>query len=159
MQSQFKRCTLQLGRHKKTNGSYSAVEIVGQATMKDPDHMYWNRRLSVITRTVIVMRIVGVDVGLNATEDHLANKIFGSNGDVFNLKSGFERCSHGAMRIQPVTNNAIIGLDGVYTVNLSSTIINGSKAGKIIDLVMAKATKDFGISPFKLANHIMFCFP
>jgi hypothetical protein len=63
------------------------------------------------------------DKATNATEAELSNKVFGGNGDVLNLKSQFNRCSNGQVQFEPLTSNTIVGPDGVYTVNLPSTIV------------------------------------
>lgn len=121
--------------------------------------MFWNRNLAAVVRKVLVIRIVAQDAQTTATESQLANKIFGANGDALNLKSVYDKCSDGAMIMQPVSGNSMIGTDGVYTVSLPTTVVAGSDASDIVAAAIAKATSTLGKAPSLLANHVMFCIP
>jgi Gametolysin peptidase M11 len=115
--------------------------------------------LSTGKRTVIVLRIVGRDAATSATEAQLADDIFGANGDGLNLKTGYDRCSYGQLQIEPLTTNARIGPDGVYTVKLPNIIIAGKSRDAVYNAALAQATADLGVAPNFLANHVMFCIP
>jgi hypothetical protein len=106
-----------------------------------------------------VLRIVGKDTATTANEAQLADDIFGASGDALNLKSGFDRCSYGQLRFEPLTTNPTIGPDGVYTVSLPNTIVTGSDNFVVSDAALAKATQDLGTSPNLLADHVMICIP
>ena len=124
----------------------------------DPSDFSWNRNLASNVRTILVIRIVAKDAATTATEAELSDKIFGANGDAFNLKVAFNQCSHGEMLMQPVSNSKI-GPDGVYTVSLPNLEVTGRDASDIVDEAIAKATNDLGIAPSEFANHVMFCIP
>ena len=110
-------------------------------------------------RTVIVLRIVGKDVATSATEAQLADDIFGVGGDGLNLRTGYAKCSYGQLQVEPLTTNALIGSDGVYTVNLPNTVVVGATSNTIYNAALAQATANLGVAPYLLANHFMFCIP
>ena len=148
----------QLGRHKENRnirGSGSS-----QGNMTDPSDLFWNRKLLTTgKRTVIVIRIKAKDAATTATEAQLADDIFGASGDRWNLKTGYAQCSYGQLQFEPLTTNAHIGRDGVYTVNLPNTIVRGKSREVICNAALAKATADLGKAPHLLANHVMVCIP
>jgi hypothetical protein len=129
--------------------------------MIDPSNGFWNRNLQTSTvKKVLVLRVVAQDKQTTATEAQLANKIFGASGDAINLKSLYNQCSSGQLQFEPQTNNALIGTDGVYTVNLPNTIVSGADDGIIREAVLAQAVKDFGnVALNKVANYVMICLP
>ena len=88
----------QLGRHKTRRQIGGSASVEGNR--RDSVDLYWNRRqliLSTGKRTVMVIRIQAKDAKTSATEAQLADDIFGASGEVFNLKTGFDRCSHGQL--------------------------------------------------------------
>ena len=110
-------------------------------------------------RTVIVLRIVGRDAATSATEAQLADYIFGIGGDGLNLRTGYAQCSYGQLQVEPLTSNALIGSDGVYTVHLPDTVVMGATSSMVYNAALAQATADLGVAPYLLANHVMFCIP
>jgi hypothetical protein len=129
--------------------------------MIDPSDRFWNRNLQAVdVRKVLVIRIVASDAQTTATEAELANKIFGASGDVLNLKSLYNQCSNGQLQFEPQTTNDLIGTDGVYTVNLPTTVVTNAKDSTIKDAALAKASQDFGgVALNTLANHVIVCIP
>jgi Gametolysin peptidase M11 len=130
--------------------------------MLDPSDRFWNRNLqqAVDVRKVLVLRIVASDAQTTATEAELANKIFGASGDVINLKSLYNQCSNGQLQFEPQTNNDLIGTDGVYTVNLPTTVVTDADDSTIKDAALAKASQDFGgVALNTIANHVIVCIP
>ena len=148
----------QLGRRKKKRnlrGSASSHEnAIDRASMSESRHL-----LSTGRQTVIVIRIVAVDAATTATEAQLSDDIFGTSGDVLNLKSGYNKCSYGQLQLEPLTTNPRIGTDGVYTVHLRNTFVVGASSSTVYDAAVAQATTDLGKSPNLVADHVMFCIP
>jgi hypothetical protein len=149
--------TSQLGRHKTRRQIRGSTSVKGNT--RDPDDLYWNRRQLVSTgkRTVMVIRIQAKDAKTSVTEAQLADDIFGASGDVFNLKTGFDRCSYGQLQFEPLTNTFLSG--GVYTVNLPTTTVKNNARDVIFNAAIAQATLDFGKAPHLLANHVIVCIP
>jgi hypothetical protein len=127
----------------------------------DPAGSFGNRKLASVVKKVLVLRIVASDIETNATEAELSNKIFGTSGDVLNLKSQYNRCSNGQIQFEPLTTNNIVGPDGVYTVNLPSAIVTNASDVAIRDAAVDKATRDLagGTALKNVADHVMICIP
>ena len=106
-----------------------------------------------------MIRIVAIDSATTASEAQLSDDIFGTSGDGLNLKSGYNKCSYGQLLFEPLSTNARIGTDGVYTVYLRNTYVAGSSGDMVYDAALAQATADLGKSPNLLADHVMFCIP
>jgi hypothetical protein len=117
------------------------------------------RKLQTGTKTVLVIRAIAFDASTTASEAMLSNAIFGTSGDVVNLKSQYAQCSDGKLHFQPLTTNTLVGTDGVYTVNLPTTIVNGSYNSKIQDIITEKAASDLGGPLESIADHVMLCMP
>ena len=129
--------------------------------MMDPIDLYWNRRQLISTgkRTVMVIRIQAKDAATTASEAQLADDIFGASGDVFNLKTGYDRCSYGQLQFEPLTNNSVVQSGGVHTVNLPATTVKNNAREVVFDAAIAQATINLGKEPRLLANHVMVCIP
>ena len=127
--------------------------------MWDRDDSGRSRILAIFEKTVIVIRVVAKDSATTASEVELADDIFGANGDLLNLKSGYDSCSNGLIRFQPLSTNNLIGPDGVLTVNLPDTTISGASDEDILNDVLRQATKGLLTHPSLLADHVMVCIP
>jgi hypothetical protein len=112
----------------------------------DPSDVFWTRNLVADVRTVVVMRIVARDSATTASEAQLADKIFGTSGDLVNLKSRFDECSDGQMLMKPLTTNSDIGTDGVYTINLPNYDVIGVDAQIVIGVALSAARTTLGCS-------------
>ncbi|KAI2496202.1 Gametolysin peptidase M11 [Fragilaria crotonensis] len=142
-------------KHRNLRGSESSLaNAMDRTSMARGRHL-----LSTGRRTVIVIRIVAIDSATTASEAQLSDDIFGTNGDGLNLKSGYNKCSYGQLQFEPMSTNARIGTDGVYTVYLRNTYVVGSSGDMVYDAALAQATADLGKSPNLLADHVMFCIP
>jgi Gametolysin peptidase M11 len=154
----YTRNPSQIGRRKKhrnLRGSESSLaNAMDRTSMARDRHL-----LSTGRRTVIVIRIVAIDSATTASEAQLSDDIFGTSGDGLNLKSGYNKCSYGQLLFEPLSTNARIGTDGVYTVYLRNTYVAGSSGDMVYDAALAQATADLGKSPNLLADHVMFCIP
>jgi hypothetical protein len=110
------------------------------------------------TKRVLVIRAVASDRSTTASESTLSDDIFGTLGDVVNLKSQYSRCSDGKLQFTPVTTNSLVGTDGVYTVNLPTTIVSGATDSVIKDAMVNQATADLGTLT-NIADYVMLCLP
>jgi hypothetical protein len=59
---------------------------------------------------------------------------------------------------EPLTTNSLVGTDGVYTVNIPSTVVAGAADGDIVTAMVDKATADLG-SLTTLVDYVMVCVP
>jgi hypothetical protein len=122
------------------------------------DHLL-DRKLQTVTKTVLVLRAVANDTTTSASESELSDDIFGTSGDALNLKSQYASCSDGKLQFQPLITNNLVGVDGVYTVNLPSTIVTGATRETIRDAMINQAATDLGARLNTIANHVMVCIP
>jgi hypothetical protein len=120
--------------------------------------MIWNRKLQTVVKKVLVIRAVALDRSTTATEAQLSDDIFGTAGDAINLKSQYQACSDGKLVFEPVTTNALVGTDGVYTVTLPTTNVTGATDSTIRTAMVNKATADLG-SLTSVADYVMLCLP
>jgi hypothetical protein len=147
----------QLGRQKLRDANEESAH--NQKSVWDNDDSYRSRNLAAVVKTVVVIRVVAKDSATTASETQLADDIFGANGDVLNLKSGFNRCSNGLLQFEPLSTNNLIGSDGVLTVNIPNTSILGASDENVLNDVLNEATLRLGIPPSRLADHVMICIP
>jgi hypothetical protein len=126
--------------------------------ISDPSDLIWNRNLASVVKKVLVLRIEASDKSTTASETQLADDVFGAAGDVLNLKSQYNQCSYGQLQFEPVTSNAIIGSDGVYTVSLPTTVVTGAADNPIAWAAVNKAQAELGTLT-NIANHVMVCMP
>jgi hypothetical protein len=143
----------QFGRRKKKTKAHSQTRI------RNPSDVFWRRNLRTGVKTVLVVRIIAKDARTTATEAQLADDIFGTNGDGWNLKSGYDQCSYGQLKFEPLTTHTKVGPDGIYTVSIPNTAVKGVADSKVVNAALAQVTADLGVSPNLLANHVMFCLP
>jgi hypothetical protein len=106
----------------------------------------------------LVLRVVASDAETTATETELADAIFGASGDAFNLQSQYKACSYDQLQFNAVTSNTDVGLDGVYTVNLPTTVVNGAADSVIREAARDEATLRLGTLT-DIADHVMVCLP
>ena len=116
------------------------------------------RNLANVVKKVLVLRVVAKDSATTATETELADDIFGASGDVVNLQSQYKACSYDLLQFNAVTSNTDVGLDGVYTVNLPNTVVNGAADRTIKEAARDEATLRLGTLT-DIADHVMVCLP
>jgi len=73
-----------------------------------------SRRLTTGTKTVLVVRVVANDSSTTSSADQLSDSVFGTNGDLVNLKTQYAACSHNQLQFQPATG---IGITNGKTVH------------------------------------------
>ena len=104
------------------------------------------------------MRVEASDASTTATAGELSDDIFGNGNDLRNLKSQYSACSYNQMNFKKATGQAGI-VDGVYTVSLPTTTVNGVDDGTIRNAVTSKLQSDFGTSASNVADYVMLCLP
>ena len=150
-------CFFQLGRHGKERTPHRH-RVKSSVYAKDRAEFKGNRKLQATKRTVLVIRIKAKDAVTTASEAQLADDIFGTRGDAFNLRSGYEQCSGGQMLIQPFVDHPLAS-NGVYTVHLPNTNVSGASDVYLREASLAQAKTDLGTHPYDLADHVMVCIP
>ena len=112
-------------------------------------------------KSVVAVKVVVSDGAYHQSEDHLRNKVFGTNGDVFNLKSAYAQCSANQLDFYPkentVGNGASIN-NGVVTIELSSEEVADGDA-TIRNAVTAKLQDVFDNDLTSVADYWMYCLP
>ena len=90
-----------------------------------------NRRLTQANRSIVAMRITNAgQADPSESNSALADSIFGSNGDSYNLKNGYNSCTYGQLTFSEGTGNGVIDV---------STATSNKKDTEITDAALAKA--------------------
>ena len=113
-------------------------------------------------KSVVAVRVVVSDGEYSNNEDYLRNKVFGTKGDEFNLKSAYAQCSDNQLIFNPrksmSANGASIN-NGVLTIELSDMRVRDGESA-IRNAVTAKIKQLFGIGSLRdVANYWMYCIP
>jgi len=104
------------------------------------------RNLSTSTgeKKVLVVRIIVNDSQTGITKAELSDEIFGTSGDPFNLKVGYDQCSYGKMTIVLTIDPSVVEQQSnpitekdVYEVTIAINVI-GASDGVVRDAVSAK---------------------
>eukprot|EP00551_Chaetoceros_affinis_P003807 CAMPEP_0203661788 /NCGR_PEP_ID=MMETSP0088-20131115/59787_1 /ASSEMBLY_ACC=CAM_ASM_001087 /TAXON_ID=426623 /ORGANISM="Chaetoceros affinis, Strain CCMP159" /LENGTH=774 /DNA_ID=CAMNT_0050524481 /DNA_START=1 /DNA_END=2326 /DNA_ORIENTATION=+ len=119
-----------------------------------------SRNLAVLgDRSVLAIRVVGLDIATTASETVISEEIFGTTGaDQFNLKTGYTQCSNGDLNFLPTPDEPARSItNGVYTVFLNENI-SGLKNSELQTKVVNQATADLGTLNTQF-DHVMLCLP
>ena len=117
------------------------------------------RRLSTLattgTKAILAVRVTVKNLGspeLSAAE--ISNRIFGTDGDLVNLKSQYEGCSKGRLEIMPaISDDHQEIVDGVLELTIDA---NGSTDDRVIsDLANNYVKARYA----NIADHWMLCLP
>lgn len=108
------------------------------------------------TRSVLAIHVTAKDTQTTASPETLSDKIFGVDGDQDNLVSGFDRCSHGKLKIAPAEHQLVT--NGVYAVEVDMKM-KGVEEFDARSAVIAKVEADMGVSLANFFSHIMVCLP
>lgn len=142
-----------------------------ELTLDDADFSNARRLAGVKTlgvRSVLVIR-VATNAGGSVTstpKTQLANAIFGTLGDEYNLKTWFDRCSHGLLQFEPYegTFNGESITGGVMDVSINAA--NGLGAEYVHQLMMDAVEAALGIANLEHESaatlgidHFMFVLP
>ena len=95
---------------------WSAVSQVGQDTAIIGDVFERDGRnlAGGFIKKVLVLRVVASDEETTATEEKLADDIFGASGDAVNLQSQYKACSNDKLQFNAVESNTEVGGDSNY---------------------------------------------
>eukprot|EP00985_Skeletonema_marinoi_P008997 scaffold4107_cov224-Skeletonema_marinoi.AAC.9 len=104
-------------------------------------------------KTVVAVRVVAANNAAynKANEAGLSDDVFGTNGDAFNLKTGYEQCSHGQLTINPGGSDYGIN-NGVATITVDTAASSGNDEA-MRNAVTAQINAQFGVSnPTEIAD-------
>lgn len=114
-------------------------------------------------KTVLVVRVVATNDATTGTQEFLSDSVFGTNGDVVNLKTQTNLCSHGELTYAAAPNRSSVDdvrngiTDGATTVSIDIATSAGDSA--VRNAVTAELESQFGTYPSNLADHVMYCVP
>lgn len=104
-------------------------------------------------KNVLVLRVQALDGATSSSEDELTDNIFGTFGDVFNLKTGYIGCSYDQLKFLPTADHS----NGVYTVQVSQNLAS-STMSQVENAVIAAATTALGDLESQY-DYVMICTP
>jgi hypothetical protein len=103
------------------------------------------------TKTVVAVRVIAAaNAAYGYSEATLSDEVFGTSGDGFNLKKGYEQCSRGQLTINPGGSAKGI-VNGVTTITVATDVTQGDV--EMRNAVTAAINTKFGVSnPTAIAN-------
>ena len=114
-------------------------------------------------KKVVAVIVKTNDYVYEGTEDDLRGHVFGLNsdggsiGNTFDLSSGYEQCSYGAITFSPLDTQ--VGIDnGVVTVTVDMDAVE-SQSIAIRKAAITKLKEMFGDDIIDTAHYWMFCIP
>lgn len=114
--------------------------------------------------SVLVVRVVASNAYTSASEQQLANSIFGNdsqNPQVINMRSQYAACSHSKLQfIEAADRNGKSSRirRGATTVQVDVSTTQGDRVMR--NAITLKLNDEFGVSrPDELADHVMYCLP
>lgn len=119
-----------------------------------------------MTRRVLAIRVIASDTATSSSVDNLSSNIFGTGGiDNINLKSRYEACSNGDLKMEPFEGSTSTGISipgnsfasGVVEVTIPNTV-NGASHSTIRTAATNAATALLGDLPSQF-HHVMICIP
>ena len=107
-------------------------------------------------KKIVALRVID-SRGVGPTDDvaTISDKLFGTGGDVYNLKSRYQECSFGKMVFEPVEGDGFVGGVAEVHVDVSS---EGAERVAFMNAVLTAATQAFGALNPKY-DHVAFVFP
>jgi hypothetical protein len=110
-----------------------------------------HRNLVTGIRKTLIIRAIASDTATTSSESTLSTS-------VSSILVRYSRCSEAQLQFQPITDNALIGSDGAYTVNITTTTVNGASFDSISNAVLNQATSDLGTLS-NIVDHVIICLP
>ena len=103
------------------------------------------------TRTVVAVRVIAAgNVAYGYSEATLSDEVFGTNGYSFNLKKGYDQCSHNQLTINP-GGSAYGIVNGVTTITVANAVTQGDV--EMRNAVTAAINSAFGVTtPTAIVN-------
>eukprot|EP00545_Synedropsis_sp_CCMP1620_P006689 CAMPEP_0119029482 /NCGR_PEP_ID=MMETSP1176-20130426/40541_1 /TAXON_ID=265551 /ORGANISM="Synedropsis recta cf, Strain CCMP1620" /LENGTH=760 /DNA_ID=CAMNT_0006985829 /DNA_START=47 /DNA_END=2329 /DNA_ORIENTATION=- len=164
---------IQLGNRGNGNG-YGNRKGNGFSNAENEGDDFYNansgRRLAQLgAKSLLVVRFEIQDATTTSSETALSDSIFGTSGDPVNLKSQYARCSYNQFTFEMATDTshdrgALIGDDGVYTMNMPTMSIKdaagvGVDSSVIRNAAATQGAEEFGKALSDVADYTMFCLP
>ena len=115
-------------------------------------------------KKVFVIRADAPDASTSSSIDEISDKVFGTYGDILNLKSQFVACSYDEPTFEPVSDtfNGYNFVSGVGQVTIE-TSVQGVENSVIRDAMIAAANAKYGDLQSKVTNgeidYVMLCLP
>jgi len=119
---------------------------------------------SQVTKKVLVLRANAPDASTTSTTSQISDKIFGTDGDSYNLKSHYAACSYNELLFEPFSGdmNGETIVAGVGEVTLASNIV-GVDRNVVKQSMLDAADEKYGDLSTKIANdeldYVMLCLP
>jgi hypothetical protein len=111
-------------------------------------------------RKVLVVRVLTPDAAPTSNLNQIRNFVFGTNGDISNLKERFNSCSYGETLMEPfngtTTTNKRVTM-GAYQMNITQKA-KGVNDDTVVEAAKARLTALLGDLPSQF-NHVMLCLP
>jgi hypothetical protein len=107
------------------------------------------------TRSVLVVRVVALDSSTSSNQTVLSNRIFGTYGDMMNLRTGYQACSFGQLQLVPSANTKAV--NGVVSVSIALNV-KGVDPSIVENAVITSLTSLVG-NPQSQFDHVMLCLP
>ena len=113
-----------------------------------------------VSRTVLAVRIVASDAATTSSATEISDKIFGTDGDIVNLKTRFAACSYGEITIDPFIGISASGYEisnGVVEVTIPNNATDTRRT--TIGNAALSALKTLVGEIYFQFDHIMLCLP
>jgi hypothetical protein len=113
-----------------------------------------------VSRTVIAVRIIASDAATASSVTEISDNIFGTDGDIVNLKTRYAACSYGEITIEPFIGISTSGVEisnGVVEVNIPNIATDINRM-TIHNAALSALTALVGEIRFQF-DHIMLCLP
>jgi hypothetical protein len=122
--------------------------------------MRGRRDLAVLgTKKTLVVRVTAADAATTASAPTLSDKVFGTGGDEVNLKTWFDKCSHGGVNFDPATSvdNPNI-VNGVTEISITMNVI-GKGDSEVREAVKSALDAQLQGDWRSKYDHTMLCLP
>jgi len=155
------------GLKKKTKGLFERnLEGRNEEQQRNVDQLRRHlTSLSLGEKSVVAVRVQTTDAEYEFSEAFLRREVFGISGstdeeDLFNLPSGYEQCSYGALTFTPLASatgtdgdDEVSIVDGVVTINVDVEA-NNNVGANVRNAVTQRITEVFG-DMVTVADHWM----
>lgn len=112
-------------------------------------------------KSILALRIIATDSSTSASEVTISDEVFGTSGDVFNLKSGYDQCSYGQLTFEEYVGTTSTGkviTNGVTTITLQNFNVGGKESYVVVNEITSVANTVLGSLQSQF-DHVMYCLP
>ena len=148
------------GRKKKTTEKLFDRNLEERTKEQQRNVDKLHRHLSSSTlgnKSVVAVRVKTTDAIYSSSEEVLRREVFGIGEDEFNLSSGYDQCSYGALTFTPLASHSSGGVsieNGVVTIEVNVQAI-GNGHGSVRNAVTNKIKEIFGSNMQSVADYWM----